>query len=178
MVGTSIVSVNKVLSIKPGATKSITIPLKTIPMLADGDYFIALQTTDPDGNTSVASTAMAVMAAGPFVSLSAALGTVKPTSVAVGKTISFSVTITNSGNIPATGPASFDLGVSTDGQTVAATLIDLVRAITLAPVASKTVVLTFKIPSTATAGSFFPTVLITQSGHSASDISLTQFNII
>jgi hypothetical protein len=88
------------------------------------------------------------------------------------------MTISNDGNIAATGPASFDLGISTDGQTVAATLVDLVRAITLAPGASKAVVINFKIPSTTTTDSFFPTVSITQSGHSASDISLTQFNIL
>jgi len=178
VVGTVIVSVTKALSIKPGTTKSISVPLKRIPSLADGDYFIVVQTTDPDGNISVASTTMAVTAAAPFISLSAALTTVKPTSVAAGKAISFSITITNSGNIAAMGPTTFDLGISTDGQTVAATLVDLVRAVTLAPGASKALVLSFKIPSAAMAGSFFPTVSITQSGHSASDISLTQFNIL
>jgi hypothetical protein len=177
VVGTPIISVTKMLSIKPAATKSITIPLKTIPLLADGDYFIVLQTTDPDGNTSVASTVTAVTAASPFISLSAAITAVTPISVAVGKSVSFAVTITNSGNIPATGPATFDLGVSTDGQTLAATLVDLVKAVTLAPGATKSMALTFKIPSGTATGAFFPAVTVNQKSQVVTAVGLTSFTI-
>ncbi len=86
--GTSIISVTRKFSIKPNASATVTVPLKAIPALADGDYFIVAQTTDPDQNTAVVSSANPVTAAAPFVSLSASISSAKPTSVARGKSAS------------------------------------------------------------------------------------------
>jgi Bacterial Ig-like domain (group 3) len=176
--GTPIISVTKNFSIKPNASAMVTVPLKAIPALATGNYFIVLQTTDPDHNTAVVSSATSVTAAAPFVSLSSSISSVKPTSVARKKSVSFVVTITNNGNINASGPTTFDLGISSDGQTIASQLIDLTRTVALAPGVTKAVVLTFKIPSTATSGSFFPAVSISQNGNTASAIGLSEFAIV
>jgi len=175
--GTLIVSIVKNLSIKPAASATVTVPLKAIPLLADGAYFVVLRTTDPNNNTAVASSTTPIMAAMPVVSLSASIGSVTPSSVATGNSVSFAVTITNNGNIQDTGPATFDLGVSTDGQTIAAALIDLVKTVTLAPGATKALVLAFKIPAGFTTGAFFPAVTVNQKGQIVTAIGLTSFTI-
>jgi hypothetical protein len=178
VIRTTIISVTKKLSIKLDGSANVTIPLKAIPALDDGDYFIVVQTTDPQGNTSVTSTATTVHATAPVVSLSASVGSIDPTPVAHGQPVHLSIAITNSGNVDATGPITFAVGVSIDGQTVVATLVDLIGSLTFIPGTTKTLALTFEIPADATAGSFFPTVSINQNGSTASAIGRTQFTIV
>ncbi len=178
VIGTTIISVTKKLSVNLHNTAAVTIPLKAIPALADGDYFITVQTTDPQGNIAVASSATTVHATAPIISLSATVNSVNPTPAAPGQPVKLTVSITNSGNAPAMGATTLDIGLSIDGQTVASTLIDLASSLTFAAGTTKTLVLTFDIPADAMTGSFFPTISIAQNGHTASAIGTIQFDIV
>jgi hypothetical protein len=69
------------------------VPIKSTPALADGNYFVVEQTTDPfAGGTSTASSASAITVAAPFITLVSALGPATKT----GDTLA----LTNNGNVP------------------------------------------------------------------------------
>ncbi len=117
--GTSIISITKKFSIKPNASATVTVPLKTIPALADGDYFIVAQITDPDQNTAVVSSATPVTAAAP-VRFRFQHQSAPPSQPPVARGKSASPTPLRSPTMAtssATGPATFDLRASSDGQT-------------------------------------------------------------
>jgi hypothetical protein len=54
--GTQVVALPESLKNKPGVTKTVTIPLRVLPSVAAGPYYVAVQVTDPDKDvTSAAS---------------------------------------------------------------------------------------------------------------------------
>jgi len=107
--GTSIASVSKNLSIPPGKSTRVVVPVTSIPALPDNNYFIVDQATDPfDSATSVGSSTGTIAVAAPFIRLSATLG-----SVANAK-LGDSLTITNNGNIADVGKFNLNFGFSLD----------------------------------------------------------------
>ncbi len=94
VVGTTIVSVTEKETIAKGKSKTIIIPLGDIPALADGQYDLVAQVTDPNGGISVATSPTAYDIAPAFVSLSAAFaGSSSVLSSGA------SVVVTNNGNV-------------------------------------------------------------------------------
>ncbi len=109
VLGTSIMSLSKTLNILPGKSAKVVVPIKSIPALADGNYFIVAQVTDPfAGNTSIGSTAGTTTIAAPFITLAAALGPV--TSIKAGDTL----TLTDNGNIDDNAVFTATIGFSFD----------------------------------------------------------------
>jgi hypothetical protein len=115
VVGTTIISVTKKVTIPAGKSKTIVIPLTSIPVLANGQYYLVTQVTDPNSGVSVASSG-AVTIAAPFVALSAAFA---PGSSAV-LTLGATIIITNNGNIDDVAEFSALVGFSTDSAGVEA----------------------------------------------------------
>ncbi len=109
VVGITVVSVTENVTIPAGKSKTITIPLKTVPDLADGQYFLVAQVTDPKNGISVVSSASSLTIAAPFITLGAlfASGSAVLTSGA-------SIIVTNNGNIDDVTELSALLGFSTD----------------------------------------------------------------
>ena len=177
VVGTQIVSVTKTLSIQPGGKRTVTIPLKMLPSLVSGDYFIVLQTTAPNGDTAVVSSATPATVDAGTVVLSASIGSVEPTFVSPGESVSVAVTVINSGNIDADGPMTFDVGISSDGETIDSVVAEVVGKLNLPPESKQSFNINFTIPLAATPGTFYPAVSIDQDGNTASAIGTTRFTI-
>ena len=109
VVGTAVTSVAKNLQILPGKSVRVVIPIKSIPALANGNYFFVVQVTDPfAGGTSIGSTSGTTTIAAPFVTLAATLGPV--TKLQAGDTL----TVTNNGNVADDSAFSATIGFSTD----------------------------------------------------------------
>ena len=107
--GTSIATLSKSLTILPGKSVNVVVPIKSIPELPTDDYFIVAQTTDPfTAGVSLASSTTTTNIAAAFILLSGTLG---PASLKTGDTL----TITNNGNVPYVNPTiSGILGFSLD----------------------------------------------------------------
>jgi hypothetical protein len=121
--GMGIYTSAKMLNILPDKSVKVVEPIKGMPIVPDGSYFIVEQTTDPfAAGTSIASTGAPITVETPFVSLTSALGPATKS----GDTL----TVTNNGNVPdniskiatslqvSTDPA----GVDTVGAAVSATV--------------------------------------------------------
>jgi hypothetical protein len=107
--GTTIATLSKNLSIGVGKTIKVVVPIKAIPVLADGSYFIVAQVTDPlAGNVSIASSAGTTGVAAPFVSLIASLGS------AVQGNDSALLTVANHGNVDDTTTLHYTVGFALD----------------------------------------------------------------
>ncbi|HWE93210.1 MAG TPA: choice-of-anchor tandem repeat GloVer-containing protein [Tepidisphaeraceae bacterium] len=109
-IGTSVTEAIKNMAIKPGASKVITLPLKSIPALADGDYYFVAQVTDPDGGITFISSPDTKHIAAPYITLAASFA---PNSTAV-LTTGATLTITNNGNVDDVTPFTAVLAFSTD----------------------------------------------------------------
>ena len=82
-------------------------PIKSLPALPNGNYFLVAQTTDAFAQgTSLASTAATTTIAAPFITLAATLGAVA--KIQSGDTL----TLTNNGNINDKSTFHFTLGFS------------------------------------------------------------------
>ncbi len=105
-----IASLVKTLTIKPGITRIISIPLKTIPAIPDGDYFIVAQVTDPADSATSAATIGTTNIAAPFVSLAATFLPLPAKPLVSGATL----LITNNGNSPDVTLLTEGAGFSSD----------------------------------------------------------------
>lgn len=86
-------------------------PVKTVPALADGNYFLVAQVTDPfAGGTSIASSPAPIAIAAPFITLSAAFAATPVPSLKSGAT----VILTNNGNIDDVTLIDERVGFATD----------------------------------------------------------------
>ena len=96
-----------------------------------GDYTFFAAAVDPAGFTTDASTGPVTKIAAPFVSLSASITAVAPTMIAAGKMASFVITISNGGNLVASGAAKLAYGVTIGGTEVASSIINVNRKISI-----------------------------------------------
>jgi hypothetical protein len=109
VLGTSIATSSRNLSIPPGKSSKVTVPIKNTPALAAGDYFLVAQVTDPfAGGISLASSSGTTTIAAPFIALAGTLGPV--TKLKSGDTL----TITNNGNSDDVTTLTGTIGFSTD----------------------------------------------------------------
>jgi FG-GAP-like repeat len=111
LLGTTIANLSKTLTILPGKSAKVAVPIKSIPALTDGNYFLVAQVTDPlAGGTSIASSTGTTDIAAPFISLAPAFTT--DIKIAGNGTAIVSLTITNNGNITPVGKSEITLFAS------------------------------------------------------------------
>jgi hypothetical protein len=103
--GTKIRTITEPIVLKPGQTKTVKFALETLPSVSDGTYEIVARVTDPEGNATGADTLTTVNPAAAFDSLTPDLS-----SVAANGT--FSLTVTNNGNIVPVGATTIELFAS------------------------------------------------------------------
>ena len=155
-------------TIKAGKHVTSTLRLTSLPATVPaGTYHVIAKVTDASGDASVAASAGTVTVAPPTVSLSGKVAAVAPSAATPGKTLSFTLVLSNAGNVNSTGPATYAVYLSADGktETVAATLKSKPSSSpTVRAGRSLSVRLTVTVPAVATATSLYPLVVFTQDG--------------
>ena len=99
---TRIESVTRSLKLKAGAAKVLKLKIPAFPSVPDGSYFLIAAVQAPDGTTTgVAGPSLTIAA--PFVAVK--VSDVRPAAApaAAGRKTALTLTLTNSGNAPASG---------------------------------------------------------------------------
>jgi hypothetical protein len=141
-------------TIKIGASKNVTVNIKSLPAVLVGSYTLLAQATNAAGDVTAATTGPALAAAAPFVAFSETfIKTTLSGSVVAGvKTAATeTLTVTNNGNVASTGASTLSVYASADTTAADGTLIrTLPETIVLKPGASKTITVPLvKLPSLA-----------------------------
>jgi hypothetical protein len=108
--GTAIRSLPETIALKPGMSKTIKVPLQTLPNVPNNSYHIVAELTDPQGNVTTVATTSTVVLAQAFITLTPALSVITPAAKGAG---SVSLTITNMGNSVPVGLSQIVLYAST-----------------------------------------------------------------
>jgi hypothetical protein len=147
-----------------------------------GTYHLLVEMIDANGLTNVVATTQTITTAAAFISLSATATAVTPASIALNKTGTIIVSITNSGNSNATGTENITLAPSLDGvnPVAGATLVNVTspRITTIKPLKTVKFALHFKNTALVTAGTFYPYVTIAYDGQVLTTIGSTTFTIV
>jgi subtilase family serine protease len=165
-----IASLTRKNSIRPNSATSVSIPLKLIPAGLNGSYQIIAVVTDSNQTITSATSGKSVTIAPGFVSLSATLSATAPATVAPGRTVAVTLTLTNAGNLDATGSATLNLGVSSDKATELPDGTTLIRPVTIRANGKTVIRLHITVPSTLLAGTFYPFLSFTQGANSVTAI--------
>ena len=119
------------VSIKPGASITVGVPLKiTAGLLSQGNYKLVAQTVDPTKNLTTADSATSFVLADPFVQLTQVFSKLVLPSIAVkgDKTTAVAlIKITNSGNVTSKGETPVSIYASQDGTVGNGSLLNTVR---------------------------------------------------
>lgn len=155
-------SVRRPLSLRPSKSASVTVPMDTFPAAAVG-YTVLARVTDAAGTTADATAGPVVSVANPYVQLAGTIDKVSPAAAMPGRSLSFTLTLTNAGDAGSTGAASLAVYLSADGTTPAVAVQTLVRpSLTIRPGHPVRLRLTVKVPATAATMNAFPLVVVTQ----------------
>jgi hypothetical protein len=173
--GNPITMLTRTLTIKPGASITVTVPITDYPTVPASTYNLQVQVTDPfASNVSLAFSQTAFTIAEPFVQLAATFPKISAANIKSGAAL----TITNGGNVDDDSKFTAVIGYSTDaaGQNIVATGPGLVATRPLRVRAGKPAKLTVSgwkaLLTGVPAGSYYLTVTLTDaSGHTASAIS-------
>jgi hypothetical protein len=175
----SVAAISKNLSLKANHPSKLTFALKSVPSsLSDGVYYLIVEITDPNGINNISGASHSIQVAAPFVKPTISVGAIAPNYIGLDKSGTILVSVTNAGNIPASGLA-ITLGVSSDQatQTPGITLAIASSHIKLAPGKTVGLKLHFKLtPALAvslTNGNYFPFVSAMLGGVAASAIGST-----
>ena len=174
---TLIASLVRKLVIQPKGSAVVSIPLKLIPSALDGGYTILAEVTNLSAADSSTNSGVMVNIAPPFVTLSSSMGLVTPSTLAAGKSVSITVTLTNTGNIDSVGAATINVGLSSDGTTELPGSTTTMRTVKIASTKTFILHLKFAVPTTTTAGDYFPFVSFTQAGKSTQVIGTSALTV-
>jgi hypothetical protein len=155
---TQITSVDETLkSLSTGASRSISVSLGTFPQVANGQYYILAQITGSLAlpGHEVAASGNRVAITNPFIDLTDTVA-LKTDSVKPGGTASFSVTVTNGGNMTASGPLAITIDQSVNSNGSDPTVLTT-ENVTIDLAAGKSKTFTFSQPLNidTTAGDYF-----------------------
>jgi hypothetical protein len=163
-------SIKRPVVLKAGREILERVPVNTAALPA-GTYTILEQTTDSKGNITATTTGPTLTVVAPSISLSASIGLVSPSLVKLGRTGTFKLTITNSGNINSTGLASIAIGLSADGVSEFVPLTTVRSKPTIRPSKSVTIVLHLKIAKAfSPTGTYEPFVSFAQGSNTVTQI--------
>jgi len=171
--GTLIGSLTRSLTIKPGLSTMVTVPITQIPAGLSGTYSIVAEVIDPNAVRTEVNTGNTVKIAAAYVTLGATLSAPSPASAAPGKSVNITVTITNTGNVPSTGAATINLGLTSDGTTELPGSVTTARVEKITPGKPLVLKLKLAIPATLSAGSYFPYFTFDQPLGSATAVGTT-----
>jgi uncharacterized repeat protein (TIGR03803 family) len=168
-------------SLKLAAGKSATLGVAVKPSaLPAGTYTILAQMTDATGAVqATAASGASLQVATAFISLSATLPSATPLAVTAGKTaLSLTLALTNAGNVNSSGMATLAVYLSADGTTPTFHVTTVRASFTVKPGGKPTPIkLKVKVPASATAGTFFPLVVIDQGDATATAVAASMVNV-
>ena len=149
--GVTVASVSRRINLRPNHSEAFPLVIRSLPasLTGSGLYLLA-QVTDPSGNTGLGASSGTITSQSPFVDLSGAFARV-PTTVKAGRKGTVTLTLTNNGNIAATGNLPIDLQASPDGSLGSAGSVDLgtvTRHVSIQPGKHVTLSLVETFPST------------------------------
>jgi hypothetical protein len=153
---TKLLAVTQKLKLKAGAHKALRLKLSSFASALQGSYFLIAAAKGPD-RTTTAVAGPSLTIAKPFVSILVSRLNGSPAAVAPHKDVTLSLTLQNTGNIPAAAnpPLTVSLSTSSSGtaaQTVATTSL---RGVKLKAGQSKAYRVKFVVPAGTTAGSYY-----------------------
>jgi uncharacterized repeat protein (TIGR03803 family) len=111
--GTLIRTVKMPIVLRPGAGRTISLPLLSLPAVSDGSYNVVVQIIDHRGDVTQAASAGQYHLATPFISLVPSLGT---EAIARNGSAVVTFTVTNDGNIAPNLASTVSLYASPDGN--------------------------------------------------------------
>lgn len=121
--GDPVAAATRVLRLKPGASAVVPLILRAVPATDVGTFFFAANVADASGASAEAASAGTITSRPPFVDLTGSFVHV-PSAVKAGRTLVFTLAITENGNVPVTGSLPIDIFAATGG-TVDASATDL-----------------------------------------------------
>ncbi len=174
----AVATIKRGLGFGPLKSARFVFPVTNLSIPA-GTYTLLAQTTDRYLTVVTATTGPTVVVATPVITLSATIGAVAPASVRAGRVISFLFTIQDAGNVNSTGPASFAIGLSTDGTASSAPLgTTLLKRLTIkAGAAPRAFRLRLRVPALQSAGLYTPFAIFTQGANSTTVVGAIPFTV-
>ncbi len=161
------------LSLKPGMSTDVSVPLRTVPAGLSGNYVTLAQVTDRDGNITSVNSNQSLAIAPPIVTLTAAVIAAPSSSVKIGHSASLAVAITNNGNVDSASPLNIVLGLSSDDATQTAVLLNKDRILKIKPGENLVLHLQFVANSSLLAGQYWPTVTVTDADGNTSGLQIS-----
>ena len=147
-------------------------------MLSDGNYHFLAEVIDPTGDSSVTATSQTVAVGAPFVSLTASVGSVAPTTIAARKSGFVLVTLANTGNVIAAGKVDLMLGAAVDQSSPPeAQITTIKKSVKIAPGKSAVFRVRVKPTGILTPGTYYPTVALSLAGESANAVGIVPFSV-
>jgi subtilase family serine protease len=162
-----VTNVTRPVRLQPGRSRFLVVPF-AYPTVADGQYFILANLDSANGiaegneGNNVAASAAPVLIAEPFVDLVATVGAPPRGSFTIGRRTSVPITVTNNGNVPASGLLQIDVFASADAArgTDDSPLASLTRRVRIRNARSRIIRVGFIFPAELLAGSYFVTTTI------------------
>jgi hypothetical protein len=150
--GTLIKTIARKLVIKPGKSITVPIPLGTYPSVTDGNYLIVAQATDPLSQISSLKSSSTVNIAAATVDVTTTALAV-PATATFTKPVNVALTVTNTGNVVASGLLQIAFAASTTASGAnAVSLGTLSTHIKVQPGKSQTLHLKLRIPAASPTG--------------------------
>jgi hypothetical protein len=170
----------KNVALKSNKGQPLNFNVKSLPStLPDGTYYLLAEVVDSTGATNMMATTQTVQVAAPFITPAVIVAAVAPASIALNKTSSILITVTNDGNVAATGVV-IALSPSADSVSpVTGVTLATFRSVgvKILPNKSKTFRLHFKVTNTLAAGSYQPYVAVSLSGISTTVVGSMSFTV-
>jgi cyclophilin family peptidyl-prolyl cis-trans isomerase len=176
--GTLVATVKVKTNLKPGAVQRLVVPIRQLPT-SSGAFTLMAQATNVAGTVVTTSSGPTVTVAPQVVALGVAVNAPTPTTVAAGKSVTFTMVVSNSGNSDSTGKLTITLGlVGGDGTTTPIAATPVTRVVRV-KATGKPVVLKLKgkVPATLAAGSYAVQAVVAQGVTAAEAVGTTTLTI-
>jgi subtilase family serine protease len=169
--------VTRPLSIKANGSVLVTVPITQIPSTLSGSLDVLAEVTDRNAVRTFVNSGSTVTVGAPEVTLNAIFGSITPSTVSAGKSITVVVTIQNNGNVDSTGTATINLGLSSDKTTELPGFTPTARSIRIPTGKSTTLRLKLLVPGSLAAGDYFPFLTFTQPLDSVTAVGTTAVTV-
>ena len=150
-----IASVMRLVRLRPGATITVNVPIRSLPNLFAGSYDLSVAVLAPGGTTKTVVAAQAVTVDAATAALTYNLTRTIPAAMLPGAVGVFDITAANAGNVAARGILTASLTVTPQDLINATPIQHWSQRISIAAGRSANLRLRIRVPATVTAGSVY-----------------------